>query len=399
MKIIKKILVFFPLFSIFHFLFSAPEALALSDKVYKDLATFTRIMDIVDRHYVDKVDEREMMMGAIKGMLFNLDPHTVYLPAEIYKDFKSDTKGRFGGVGIEVTMRDGYLTIVAPLEGSPAHAAGLKAGDKILSIDGRSTRNMNLGEAVHLMRGPIGRKVALTVRRRGLQNPFSVSLKRDLIRVESVKVEDMGDGYGFFRVTSFQEGTAKSLKKAIDDFEDNHGKLKGIILDMRDNPGGLLSEAVRMSDLFLEKGVIVSTKGREKIEDVKKARSTAGDYSFPVVILINHGTASASEIVSGALQDQGRAKIMGTKSYGKGSVQTVINLDGGDAIKITIARYYTPKNRMIDGKGIEPDIKIDQKAFQKIMSQMQVRSSKKPTRVDFMKYQQDEAFKYLKKMN
>lgn len=399
MKTLKRTIFFFSLFFIFHFSFLMPQAFALSDKIYRDLATFTKIMDIVDRYYVDKVDERGMMMGAIKGMLFNLDPHTVYLPADIYKDFKSDTKGRFGGVGIEVTMQDGFLTIVAPLEDSPAHEAGLKAGDKILSIDALTTKNMSLGEAVHLMRGPIGRKVSLLVWRKGLQHPFTVALKRSLIRVESVKVEDLGDGYGFFRVTSFQEDTAKSLERAIKKFEDMHGNLKGMILDFRDNPGGLLAEAVRMSDLFIDHGVIVSTKGREKVEDVKKAKSDGTLPNFPMIILTNHGTASASEIVAGALQDHGRAKVMGTKSYGKGSVQTVINLDDGDALKITIAHYLTPKNRMIDGKGIDPDVKIDQKDFQKAMARVDIKSSKKPTRADFMKFQQEEALRYLKKMN
>lgn len=375
-----------------------PKASALSDKVYKDLATFSKIMDVVDRYYVDPVDEKEMMNGAIKGMLFNLDPHTVYLPAEIYKDFKSDTKGRFGGVGIEVTMQDGFLTVVAPLEGSPAHAAGIKAGDKVLSIDGKSTKHMSLGEAVHLMRGTVGRRVALQVWRKGTQRPFAVALKRGLIKVESIKVEDLGDGYGYFRVTSFQEGTAKSLKRAVEKFEDDKGKLKGLILDFRDNPGGLLSEAVRMADLFLDRGVIVSTKGREKVEDVKKAHPGAAWENLPMVVLTNHGTASASEIVAGALQDHKRARVFGTKSYGKGSVQTVINLDDGDALKITIARYYTPKNRMIDGKGIEPDVRIDQKAFEKKLAQIKIKSSKKPTREDFMAFQRDEALGYLKKM-
>lgn len=355
-------------------------------------------MDIVDRYYVEKVDEKAMMNGAIKGMLFNLDPHTVYLPAEIYRDFKSDTKGRFGGVGIEVTMQDGFLTVVAPLDGSPAHVAGIKAGDKVLSIDGKSTKHMSLGEAVHLMRGPIGRKVLLTVWRKGSQQPFAVALKRDLIRVESVKVEDLKDGFALFRVTSFQEGTSKSLKQAILKFEESHGKLNGLILDFRDNPGGLLTEAVHMSDLFLERGVIVSTKGREKIEDVKKAHEESAWENLPMVVLVNHGTASASEIVAGALQDHNRARVFGTKSYGKGSVQTVINLDNGDAIKVTIARYYTPKNRMIDGKGIEPDVKLDQKAFEKSLSQLNIKNSSKPTREDFMMFQRDQALGYLKKL-
>lgn len=398
MNSFNRIFIFLFLFSIFHFPFSTPKAFAISDKIYRDLSTFTKIMDIVDRYYVEKVDEKAMMNGAIKGMLFNLDPHTVYLPAEIYRDFKSDTKGRFGGVGIEVTMQDGFLTVVAPLDGSPAHVAGIKAGDKVLSIDGKSTKHMSLGEAVHLMRGPIGRKVLLTVWRKGRQQPFAVALKRDLIRVESVKVEDLKDGFALFRVTSFQEGTSKSLKQAILKFEESHGKLNGLILDFRDNPGGLLTEAVHMSDLFLERGVIVSTKGREKIEDVKKAHEESAWEDLPMVVLVNHGTASASEIVAGALQDHNRARVFGTKSYGKGSVQTVINLDNGDAIKVTIARYYTPKNRMIDGKGIEPDVKLDQKAFEKSQSQLKIKNSSKPTREDFMAFQRDQALGYLKKM-
>ena len=394
-----KIMKIFKWFFVFLF-FIDTQAHALTDKVYKELSTFTKILELVDQYYVDEVKDEELIHGAIKGMLFGLDAHTVYLPAEIYRDFKSDTKGRFGGVGIEVTVQDGFITVVAPIEDSPADKANIKSGDRILSIDGKSAKSMSLGEAVHLMRGPIGKKVILGIWQREQKQANSIALKRELIKVENVKLENLSEGYGYFRITSFQEGTAKNLKNAIENFEKEYGELKGIMLDLRDNPGGLLSEAVKISDYFLKTGVIVSTKGRTQIQDVKRAHLTGTLPEIPVVVLVNHGSASAAEIVAGALQDHARAKIIGTKSYGKGSVQTVIDLDGGDALKITIAHYLTPKNRMIDGKGIDPDVKVDQKDFKKKMKQdgTKVDEDSELTREGYMIFQKQEALKYLKKM-
>ncbi len=368
----------------------------LTDKVYKELSTFTQVMDIIDKYYVTNVDEKEILRGAIQGMLSTLDPHTVYFPAEVYKAFNSDTKGLFGGVGIEVSVKDGVLTVVAPLMGSPAWDAGIKSGDRILSIDGKSTKYMSLGEAVLLMRGSIGKKISLSIWRQG--KVHMVALTRSLIKVPGVKTEDLGEGYGLFRITSFQEGVAKQLKREIDDFQKAHGELKGIILDVRDNPGGLLGEAVKICDFFLKDGVIVSTKGRTSETEVKRAHEAGTMANFPIIVLINNGSASAAEILAGALKDQNRAKLMGLKSFGKGSVQTVINLDNGDAVKITIAHYFTPSNKMIDGKGIDPDVLLDKKLFKKKRGGNASSKNQTLTRDEFDEFQKQEALVYLKKM-
>lgn len=367
---------------------------ALEDKIYKELSTFSKVLDIVDKVYVNPVDEKKVIRGAIQGMLYTLDPHTVYLPAAVYKSFTSDTKGRFGGIGIEVSMKDGILTVISPLKGTPAWKAGIKPGDRIVRINGKSTKEMGLGKAVVEMRGSVGRKLALTIYRSG--KTFNLSLTRKLIKIPGVNVEDLGEGYGFFQITSFQENVGKTFRKAVQKFEKKNGPLKGMIVDVRDNPGGLLSEAVKISDLFIRKGVIVSTKGRNKVSDVKKAHASGTFADFPVVLLINGGSASASEILAGALKDHRRAKLMGTKSFGKGSVQTVINLDNGDAIKITIAHYLTPKDKMIDGKGIKPDILIDKKLFKKKrkLSKTDLAELK---REDFLEFQKEEALAYLKR--
>lgn len=394
----KQLFIFIILF------FSSLPTFAFTDKVYKDLETFTKVMDLVDRYYVDKVDEKELILGAIKGLLFSLDPHTVYLSAEIYKNIQSDTKGRFGGVGLEIDIVDKMLTVVSPLPGTPAHHAGIQSDDKILMIDGEFTKRMTTVEAMEKMRGPIGRKVTLTIWRKGLKNAKTITLTREIIKVPSVTTEKLAESYGYFRVNTFQIGTAKSLKDAIEDFKkENQGELNGILIDLRDNPGGLLNEAVKMVDYFVDSGPIVSTKGRTKIEDIQHAKSSNTiERNVPMAVLINSYSASAAEIVAGALQDHGRAKLIGTKSFGKGSVQTIFELDNGDALKITIAKYLTPKNRLIDGKGIEPDIKVDQKMYRKFMKQLNKgkKSEKEidPTAEGYKDYQRDEALKILQKM-
>lgn len=393
---VKKIFVFF---SFLVAVFPQPS-FALSDKIYDELSRFSKIIEIVDKYYVDEVDDRKAIIGAIQGMLSSLDPHTVYLSKQTYKDFKSDTQGRFGGIGIEVGIRDGILTVVSPLEGTPASQANIKAGDKILTIDGKSTKNMNLIDAVHLMRGPVGKKVALSVWSAGKTRARTVVLKREVIKVKSVKTKDLGDNVGLFRVVTFQDGTAKSLKKAIDKFKSEHnGELKGIVLDLRDNPGGLLNEAAKMVDYFVSKGVIVSTKGRDKVVDVKKAHRLGTLPKYPLIVMINHGSASASEIVAGALKDHNRAKLIGSRSYGKGSVQTVINLDEGDAIKITIAKYFTPKNKMIDGKGIQPDVLLDLKAYKKTLKPKKKGEKIKISLKKYREYQEQEALRIIKSMS
>lgn len=378
-------------------LFSQPSW-ALTDKIYKEISTFTKVLQIVDQNYVDPVDEKKLILGALNGMLSSLDPHTIYLPAEQYRDFSSDTKGRFGGIGIEVSIKDGIITVISPIQGSPADQAGVRSGDKILNIDGKTTKNMTLNEAVHLMRGPVGRKISLLIWHKGTTKASQISMAREIIKVQSVKTEDWQEGYAYFHLTTFQEGSAKNFKKEFEDFLDkNKNPVKGVVLDLRDNPGGLLMEAVKLCDYLLKDGVIVSTKGRDKVVDVKKAHEAGTLPDFPMIVMINGGSASASEIVAGALQDQGRAKLVGTQSFGKGSVQTVINLDDGDALKITVAHYYTPKDRMIDGKGIAPDLLLDLKAYKKKLK-IGKDDKTKVSREDFDKFQRDEALTYLKKM-
>ena len=367
--IFKKALIFTVILT----LAGSHTARALTDKIYNEISTFS------------------------DGMLTTLDPHTVYFPAEVYKNFSSDTKGRFGGVGIEVSIRDGVLTVISPIEGTPAWDAGIKSGDKIVAIDGKSTKNMSLGSAVRLMRGTIGRKLIISIWREGHRKSRTITIVRKLIKVPGVKSERFDDGILLTRIATFQEGITKNLKKMIDDYTAEN-ELNGLILDLRDNPGGLLSESIKVSDLFLKKGVIVSTKGRNQPLEVKKARSKGTLPNVPVVVLINKGSASASEIVAGALQDHGRAKLMGIKSFGKGSVQTIVGLNNGGAVKITIAHYFTPKDRLIDGKGISPDVTLDLKGYKKKNKIEDDEKIDKITREDFYDYQKSEALKYIRSL-
>lgn len=381
----------FPLIFSF-FLLVSPPAFALSDKIYQELEVFTRILEIVDKEYVEPVNEHALVEGAIEGMLSTLDPHTVYLPPDMYRDFKSDTTGQFGGIGIEITVKEGILTVVSPVEGSPAFKAGIKSGDKILKINGESTKVMGLVDAVHKMRGPSGKKVELTVWRD--QKSLDFTMVREIIKMEAVKSELLDKNYAYVRIISFQEKTGESLKKNLKDLEEKSGgPLKGIILDLRDNPGGLLTEAVKVSDLFMDKGPIVSTRGRTKEVEVKEAHANSSYENLPIVILVNKGSASASEIVSGALQDTKRAKIMGTTSFGKGTVQSLVDLGDKSALKITIAKYYTPKGRSIDGRGIDPDIVIGPDAYKKAFPKQ---ADGQPTLEEFQK---QKALEYLKRIS
>ncbi len=328
---------------------------AFSEKIYQSLEQFSKVLYYVENEYVDSVDSQSLIRGAIKGMLSTLDPHTLYLTPEIYKELKIDTVGRFGGVGLEVTVKDEILTVVSPIEGSPAYKAGLQSGDRILKIDGTITKGMDLADAVKKMRGLRKSKVHLTIIREGWKEPHEFKLTRENINVKSVKFELIDGKYAYARITNFQERTAEDLLKAIDQMNKTAGPLKGIIIDLRNDPGGLLDQAVEVSDIFIKQGLIVSTKGRTGNIDERKASGKAPYPDIPMVVLINGGSASASEIVAGALQDYGRAYLIGTQSFGKGSVQTVIDLGDDAGLKITVARYYTPKGRQIDGKGITPD--------------------------------------------
>ncbi len=333
------------------------ESSADSEAVYKGLKTFADVIEMIEKNYVDPVDTEKLVQKAIQGMVSSLDPHSVLLPPEEFEDLQIDTKGKFTGIGISISIRDGFVTVVAPIEGTPAYRAGIKAGDKILKVDGGSVRDLR--EAVKMMRGPKGTKVEVTVARKGEPKPLVFDLIRDVIPIQSVRATLLKPGYGYAWVTHFRDKTVQDLKKALKKLEKENGPLKGLVLDLRDNPGGLLPQAIKMSDLFLTGGDILSIKGRLKQHTRSfKAHDDDNDLKYPLVVLINGGSASASEIVAGALQDNQRALILGTTSFGKGSVQTVETLRDGYGLKLTIARYYTPSGRSIQAKGIEPDITV-----------------------------------------
>lgn len=329
---------------------------ALPSKLYEALGLFTKIIYIVEDEYVEEIDEDKLIKGAIKGMLESLDPHSVYLAPEFFKELKVDTSGKFGGVGIEISHKQGIITVVSPIEDTPAFQSGIKPGDRIVRIDGKSTKTMTLSDAVSAMRGVRGSKVNLTVFREGHKGFIDFHITREIIRIKSVKSELLEGGIAYIRLAAFQINSSRDFKKALSKLKSEAGgRLNGLIVDLRNNPGGLLSQAVEISDLFLEKGVIVSTKGRKQPEKVKEAQKEGTEEKYPVVLLINRGSASASEIVAGALSDHRRAKLMGERSFGKGSVQTVIDLGDNSGLKLTIAKYYTPKGTSIHGKGIDPD--------------------------------------------
>ncbi len=335
-------------------------AFAIAKDRYADLQLFTKVLNLVEQHYVEEVDTKKLIYGGIKGMLASLDPHTNFLPPDIFKEFKVETTGEFGGLGIEISVQDDVLTVMSPIEDTPAWRVGVKAGDKIIEIDGKSTKGISLAEAVNKMRGKKGSPVTISVWREGFDKPKKFTMEREIIKVKSIKYTDMGDGFGYVRITSFIERTGEDLENVITAHEKKHGKLKGLILDLRNNAGGLLDQAIRVSNQFIGEGIIVSTIGRNKKDkDVVYAKKDGSRIDFPLIVLVNEYSASASEIVAGALQDHKRAAIMGTRSFGKGSVQSVVELGDGAGLKLTVARYYTPKGRSIQALGIEPDIHVD----------------------------------------
>jgi carboxyl-terminal processing protease len=333
--------------------------LMADDKTYSSLKMFTDVLEELEKNYVDDVNSEALIHNAIKGMVGNLDPHSSFMPPEAFEDLQDDTKGEFSGIGIVITMKDGILTVVSPIEGTPAYKAGIQAGDMILRIDEKSTKDMELWEAVNMMRGPRNKPVHITVIREGEPESLDFSINRDLIPMESVRSATLKPGFGYLRITNFRMNTLDDIKTHLGRIEAENKNLKGLVMDLRDNPGGLLDQAVKISDLFLGAGDIVSIKGKqESNSQVFKATQGDEDRKYPVVVLINGGSASASEILAGALQDHSRALILGTTSFGKGSVQTVRPLKDGYGIKYTIARYYTPNGRSIQAKGIEPDIEV-----------------------------------------
>ena len=330
---------------------------AASSETYRQLNLFGDVFERVRADYVDEVQDKELIESAIDGMLISLDPHSSYLNPEKYEEMQVQTKGEFGGLGIEVTMENRLVKVVSPIDDTPAYRAGIKAGDLITHLDGKQVLGLTLSEAVESMRGPVGTDIVLTVRREGLDKPLEVTITRAIIKIQSVRSRAEGDA-GYIRITSFNEQTVNGVKKAVKEIREQVGDgMIGLILDLRNNPGGLLDQAVGVSDLFLDKGEIVSTRGRRH-DSTQRFNAKPGDLAegLPVVLLINGGSASASEIVAGALQDHRRAIVLGTKSFGKGSVQTIIPISGRGAIRLTTARYFTPSGYSIQAKGIEPDI-------------------------------------------
>jgi len=333
--------------------------MAETDKTYEELKVFSDIIEIIEESYVDPVDSQKLVRGAIQGMLKSLDPHSAFLSPQAYKELQIDTKGEFGGIGIVITMEDGLLTVVSPIEGTPAYEAGIKAGDKIIKVDDSPTKDMELWEAVKKMRGEKGTKVTITIVREGFTEPKDFTLVRDVIPLESVRHYVLEPGYGYLRISSFRDGTFEDVEDALDDLESGETPLEGLIFDLRDNPGGLLPEAIKVADTFLEEGTIVSIKGRAKTHSkTYTAHGNRRKHTYPIVVLINEGSASASEIVAGALRDHKRAVLLGTTTFGKGSVQAVEPLRDGAGLKLTIARYYTPSGRSIQAKGVEPDVVV-----------------------------------------
>jgi carboxyl-terminal processing protease len=345
-----------------HSIFVGSSAKAASSDTYRQLNLFGDVFERVRADYVEKPDDAKLVESAINGMLAGLDPHSSYMDPKSFRDMQVQTRGEFGGLGIEVTMEDGLVKVVAPIDETPAAKAGVMANDIITKLDDEQVQGLTLNQAVEKMRGPVNTKIKLTIMRKGQDKPIEVSITRDVIRVKSVRSHREGEEVGYIRVTQFNEQTTDGLKKAISDLTNQLGaeKVKGFVLDLRNNPGGLLDQAISVSDAFLDKGEIVSTRGRNA-EETQRFNARPGDLTKgkPLIVLINGGSASASEIVAGALQDHKRATLVGTRSFGKGSVQTIIPLGAGNgALRLTTARYYTPSGRSIQAKGITPDIEV-----------------------------------------
>lgn len=334
----------------------------------QELRAFAEVFERVSSDYVDEVDDKKLLEGAISGMLSSLDPHSAYLPPKNFKEMEEHTKGEFGGLGMEVGMEDGFVKVISPIDDTPAQKAGVKAGDLIIKLGDEPVKGKTLSEAVDIMRGKPGTKLKLTIVRKGEDAPITLTITRAIIKVKSIKQRLLNDGIGYVRISQFQVRTGQDMVEAIKKLEEeNQGDLNGLVLDLRNNPGGVLTAAVQVSDAFLNDGLIVYTEGRIKNSQMR-FEATKGDVmqGKPVVVLINEGSASASEIVSGALQDQQRAIVVGRTSFGKGSVQTLLPLNNGAAIKVTTARYFTPSGRSIQAEGIKPDIEVDLVKVEKV---------------------------------
>ena len=337
-----------------------PRVSAVGSGSYQSLETFANILAIVQRNYIKEVETEKLITGAIEGMLGSLDPHSSYLTEDAYRELQTETEGRFGGLGLEITVRNGVLTVISPIEGTPAARAGVQPGDQIVGIDDRSTEEMGLVDAVKRLRGPQGSSVTISVRREGQEKLLKFTIVRDVIEISSVRAHVLESGFLYARIAQFQDRTSENLRAALAKEQPGGESIKGFVLDLRNNPGGLLNQAVGVSDLFLDSGLIVYTDGRQDQQKQKFSASRENSRTgFPMVVLVNGGSASASEIVAGALQDHKRALILGTKTFGKGSVQTILPLGSRSALRLTTAEYFTPNGRSIHDVGIQPDIVMD----------------------------------------
>ena len=354
----KKILIFINL--MFFFLCNTVYSQNL-DKLYQKIDLFSEVLEKINDEYVDEVDQSEIMDSAIHGLLQSLDPYSAYMSPEVFEEMETETKGEFGGLGIEINMEAGVVKVITPIDDTPASRAGIKSGDYIVRVDGKQIQGKTLMEAVNLMRGPVGTDVEITIRRKGLKKAKVFKIKREIIQIQSVVSKFIDNKVGYLRLRAFNENSSSQLKKEIRKLE-KEKNLVGYIFDLRNNPGGLLSQAVKISDFFLNDGEIVSTRGRKKREN-RKFFANKGDQinGKPLVVLINNGSASASEIVAGALQDQKRAILLGETTYGKGSVQSIIPLENNGAIRLTISKYYLPSGKSISEVGVDPDILIEEK--------------------------------------
>ncbi len=343
------------------FTFNIASVKADNDDVYQGLSNFTRVLDLIQRNYVENVDGQELTNKAIQGMLQSLDPYSAYLSPERYRDLEIGTSGEFGGVGMEVTTENGYLKVITPIEGGPAEKAGIKPKDLIIEIEGESTKGMVVQEAVNVLRGPKGSPVNITVEREGVSQPLKITLIRDKITVKSVKYRMLDNQIGYIKLSQFQEASSKELRNALSELESQNGKkLRGVVLDLRNNPGGLLGEAIEIVDEFIDQGLIVSVRGRTEGQTREYYATKNGEFQeYPIVVIVNDGSASASEVVAEALQDSKRATILGTNTFGKGSVQTIIRLEDGSGLKLTTAKFYAPSGRSISEIGVTPDVIVE----------------------------------------
>jgi carboxyl-terminal processing protease len=336
------------------------KRLPFQGEAYENLKILTEVLSYVEANYVQEVEPEKLIHGAIRGMLRTLDSHSSYMPPDVYREMQVETEGHFGGLGIEITIRDDVLTVVSPIEGTPAYRAGILPGDKIITVDGESTKDMSLIDAVKKMRGPADTAVTIGIMREGFSEPKDFILTRAIIHIKSVSWKELPDHIGYVKLRSFHKTTTEELEEALQDLEERH--ISSLVLDLRNNPGGLLEQAIAVADEFIDGGkLIVYTKGRLPSQNMKGYSKNEGTHmEYPMVILVNGGSASASEIVAGALQDLERATLVGTKTFGKGSVQTIIPLSDGSGLRLTTAKYYTPKGREIHGKGIIPDVVVEE---------------------------------------